>query len=210
MTGKALSTAYRDRSIIMTTTDQIKELRSQTGVGIGDCKSALERSNGDLDKAKLLLREEGKKLTAGTVAGEGTIGRYLHHNGQIAALVEVNCQTDFTARNAEFKDFANKIAMHVASANPKYVSRDKVPADEVEKEEAFLAEQAKASGRPEHIIATKIIPGQMRRFYAEQCLLDQPFVMDEKNTVGDLLNDLAAKVGETVAIKRITRFQVGN
>jgi elongation factor Ts len=194
----------------MITKDQIKQLRKETGVGIGDCRGALERSNGDMEKAKLILREEGKKLTAGTAAGEGTIGRYLHHNGQVAALVEVNCQTDFTARNAEFKDFANKVAMHVASANPKYVSRDSVPADEVEKEEAFLTEQAKASGRPEHIIATKIIPGQMKRFYSEQCLLDQPFIMDESNTVGDLLNDLAVKVGETVAIKRITRFQVGN
>lgn len=99
--------------------------------------------------------------------------------------------------------------MHVASANPKYVSRTDVPADEVEKEESFLTEQAKASGRPEHIISTKIIPGQMRRFYSEQCLLDQPFVMETKNTVGDLLNDLAAKVGETVAIKQFVRFQVG-
>jgi elongation factor Ts len=194
----------------MTTTDQIKELRNQTGVGIGDCKSALERSNGDLEKAKLLLREEGKKLTAGTVAGEGTIGRYFHHNGQVAVLVEVNCQTDFTARNDEFKDFANKVAMHVASMNPKYVSRDSVPAEEVEKEESFLTEQAKSSGRPEHIIATKIVPGQMKRFYAEQCLLDQAFVMDEKVTIEDLLNDLAAKVGEAVAIKRFIRFQVGN
>ena len=196
----------------MTTTDQIKELRSQTGVGIGDCKSALEKSNGDLEKAKLLLREAGKKLTAGTVAGEGTIGCYVHHNGQMAVLVEVNCQTDFTARNDNFKDFAKKVAMHVASTNPKYVSRDDVPADEVEKEESFLTEQAKASGRPEHIIATKIIPGQMKRFYAEQCLLDQVFVMDEKgkNTVGDLLNDLAIMVGETVVIKEFSRLQVGN
>ena len=164
----------------------------------------------DIEKAKLLLREEGQKLAAGTVAGEGTVGNYLHHNGQVAVLVEVNCQTDFTAINAEFKDFANKVAMHVASMNPKYVNRDDVPSDEVAKEEAFLTEQAKASGRPEHIIATKIIPGQMNRFYSEQCLLDQPFVMDEKNTVGDLLNDLAAKVGETVVIKRFIRFQIGN
>jgi len=194
----------------MITKELIKQLRNETGVGIGDCRSALERSSGDLEKAKLLLREEGKKLSAGSAAGEGVIGKYFHHNGQVAVLVEVNCQTDFTARNDEFKDFANKVAMHIASANPEFIGRDHIPSDELEKEKSFLTDQAKASGRPEHIIETKIIPGQLEKYYAEKCLLDQRFVMDESVTVADLLNDLAAKVGETVVVKRFVRFQVGN
>jgi elongation factor Ts len=190
--------------------DLIKQLRNETGIGIGDCKSALERSSGDIEKAKLLLREEGRKLSAGAVAGEGTIGNYLHHNGQVAVIVEVNCQTDFTARNDEFKEFASKVAMHIASANPKYVSREDVPGDLVDKEKNFLVEQAKASGRPEHIIETRIIPGQMNRFFAQLCLLEQPFVMDEKTTIADLLADLASKVGEQVSIKQFSRIQVGS
>lgn len=194
----------------MVTKELIKQLRAETGVGIGDCRSALERSDGDLEKAKLLLREEGKKLSAGVAAGEGVIGKYIHHNSQVAVLVEVNCQTDFTARNAEFQDFANKVAMHIASANPNCISQEDFPADELEKEKAFLTEQALASGRPEHIVETKIIPGQLRKFFSERCLLEQPFVMDESVTVADMLNDLAAKVGETVVIKRFVRYQVGN
>jgi elongation factor Ts len=192
--------------------DQIKQLRTATGVGIGDCKAALEESKGDFEKAKLVLREKGKKLAASTKAGtEGVIGPYVHHNQQVAVLVELNCQTDFAARdkNGPFQELARDLAMHVASANPSYVSRDEIPADELEKERAFLIEQAKASGRPEHIIETKIIPGQLERFYADRCLLDQPFVKDPKVKVKDLIDDLAAKMGEVVTVKRFVRYQVG-
>ena len=192
--------------------DQIKQLRTATGVGIGDCKKALEESAGDFEKAKLVLREKGKKLAASnTVGAEGVIGYYVHHNAQVAVLVEVNCQTDFAARDKEgpFQELARELAMHIASTNPTYVSREDVPAEEVEKEKAFLIEQAKSSGRPEHIIETRIIPGQMERFYAQLCLLDQPFVKDEKVKVRDLLADLAAKIGEVVTVKRFIRYQVG-
>ena len=194
----------------MTEIELVKQLRNDTGLGIGDCRSALERSEWNLEKAKLLLRTEGKKaVAAGTPTREGVIGRYIHHNGQLGALVEVNCQTDFTARNSDFIDFANKVAMHIASTNPKYVSRDDVPAEEVAAEKKFLTEQALASGRPANIVETRIIPGQMSTYFAQQCLLEQPFVADEKTTVGQLLANLASKVGEVVAIKRFVRYQVG-
>jgi elongation factor Ts len=192
--------------------DQIKQLRTATGVGIGDCKAALEESKGDFEKAKLILREKGKKLAASTKVGtEGVIGHYLHHNQQVAVLVELTCQTDFVARNKKgpFQEFARELAMHVASANPSCVSRDEIPAAELEQERSFLIEQAKASGRPEHIIETKIIPGQLERFYADRCLLDQPFVKDPKVKVKDLVADLAAKIGEVVTVKRFVRYQVG-
>jgi elongation factor Ts len=194
------------------TMDQIKQLRTATGVGIGDCKAALTESNGDFEKAKLILREKGKKLAAKVVtATEGVIGHYVHHNQQVAVLVELSCQTDFVARNKKgpFQEFARDVAMHVASSNPAYVSRDEVPSEDVERERAFLIEQAKASGRPEKIIETKIIPGQMERFFAAQCLLDQPFVKDEKIKVKDRLADLAAQIGEVIAIKRFIRYKVG-
>jgi len=195
------------------TMDQIKKLRQATGVGIGDCKQALEAAQGDFEKAKLVLREKGQKLTEGSAKGtEGIIGHYVHHNTQVAVLVELTCQTDFVARNKKgpFQEFARDLAMHIASTNPAFVSRKEIPAEEVEAERSFLIEQAKAGGRPEHIIETKIIPGQLERFYAQRCLLDQPFVKDESVKIKDILADLAAQVGEVLTIKRFTRFQVGN
>ncbi len=195
------------------TMDQIKQLRNATGVGIGDCKGALTEANGDFEKAKLILREKGKKLSEATTAGtEGVIGHYLHHNQQVAVLVELTCQTDFVARNQEgpFQEFARELAMHIASANPLYVCREEIPAEELAQERNFLIEQAKASGRPEHIIETKIIPGQLEAYYAERCLMDQIFVKDNKVKIKDLVADLAAKIGEVVTIKRFIRYQVGN
>lgn len=194
------------------TMDQIKQLRTATGAGIGDCKDALTEAGGDFEKAKLVLRENGKKLVASSVAGtEGIIGQYVHHNQQVAVMIELNCQTDFAARDKDgpFQELARDLAMHIASTNPTYVSRDEIPTDELERERNFLIEQAKASGRPEHIIETKIIPGQLERFYADRCLLDQPFVKDEKVKVKDKIADLAAQIGEVITIKRFVRYQVG-
>ncbi len=192
----------------MITTEMIKELRSATGVGIGDCKDALTESNGDFEKAKLLLREKGMKLAqSSSVGDEGIIGSYIHHNKRVGVMVEVNCQTDFAT--SHLQELARDIAMHIASAKPQCVSRDELPEEDVSRERQFLIEQAKASGRPEHIIETKIIPGQMERFYAERCLLDQVFVKDNKSKIKDLLADLSAKTGETVSIKRFTRFAIG-
>ena len=195
------------------TMDQIKELRAATGVGIGDCKAALTEASGDFEKAKLLLREKGMKLSASSAIGtEGVIGHYVHHNQQVAVLVELTCQTDFVARNKQgpFQEFARDIAMHIASAKPLYVSREHIPADELEKERGFLIEQARSSGRPEAIIETKIIPGQLEAFFSERCLIDQPYVKDPKVKIKDLVADLAAKIGEVVTIKRFTRYEVGN
>lgn len=193
-----------------TSVDLVKKLRLETGLGLADCKSALDRSDGDLEKAKTLLRTEGKKaIASGQSSNEGTVGRYIHHNGQIAALVEVNSQTDFTARNDEFREFANKVAMHIASADPTYVRREDVPTDLIAKERDFHTQQAKASGRPDNIIETKILPGKMNSFFAQICLLEQPFVADEKVTIGEMLNTLAAKVGEHLTIRRFIRYQVG-
>lgn len=194
------------------TLNQIKELRQQTGIGIGDCKIALEKSSGDFEKAKLYLREKGKKLSSTNVQGsEGIIGTYVHHNKQIAVLVELNCQTDFAAKDNEgpFQSFARDLAMHIASANPTYVDRSEIPEEVLVKEKSFLMEQAKTSGKPEHIIETKIIPGQLERFYAQLCLLDQPFVKDETLKIKDLLADLTAKIGEVISVKRFIRYKVG-
>lgn len=192
--------------------DQIKELRAATGVGIGDCKKALVEAAGDFEKAKLVLREKGLKLAASNKIGsEGVIGSYIHHNSQVAVLVELACQTDFVARDKEgpFQELARDLAMHIASANPPYLSRDEIPDDILATEKAFLIEQAKASGRPENIIETKIIPGQLERFYAEQCLVDQAFVKDPSIKIKNMVADLAAKLGEVITIKRFTRYAVG-
>lgn len=194
-------------------TDRIKilqQLRNETGLSLGGCKSALDRSNYDLEKAKNLLRTEGQKpIASGTTVGEGVIGSYVHHNKQLAAIVELNCQTDFSARNSEFLELANKLAMHVASTNPSFLRREDVPAHVVAAEREIHVQQAKASGRPDNIIETKILPGRMNAFFAEICLLEQGFVMDEATKVEALVAALAKKTGEAVSIKRFARFQVG-
>lgn len=188
----------------------IQQLRLETGLGLAEIKSALDRSKWDAEKAKLLLRSEGKKpLASGIVTGEGVVGYYLHHNNQLGAMVELLCQTDFTARNPEFRELANKIAMHITSANPKYLRREDVPADLVTAERDFCFNQAKASGRPDKLIEDKILPGQMNCFFAQICLLEQGFVADEKVKISDMLDQLSRKVGEGIQIKKFARFQVG-
>jgi elongation factor Ts len=193
------------------TAKEVAELRQKTGAGMMDCKKALEESGGDMAKAAEWLRAKGimkaEKLQ-GREAKEGRIEYYHHHNGRVAVLVEVNCITDFVARNADFIALCKDVAMHVASAAPIAVSADQVPAETVERERRIYTEQVAAEGKPEAIRA-KIVEGKLKKFFSEACLLDQPFVKDDKQTVGDLVKAASAKTGENIVVRRFVRFQVG-
>jgi len=189
----------------------VKRLREETGIGIMDCKQALEKSGGDLEKAKRILREEGKELLAkGRRALEGRVEAYIHHNGKIGVLVEVNCQTDFTANSLDFREFVKNLALHIAAAAPPplYIKPEDVPPEVLESEREIYRKQAERQGKPEHIIA-KMIEGRLKKYYEEVCLLKQPYVKDPALKIEDLLAELASKVSENVVIKRFARFEVG-
>jgi elongation factor Ts len=192
-------------------TELIKRLRAMTGAGMMDVKKALDETGGDLDKAAQLLRERGiakADKKADRAASEGLIGSYVHHNGKIAVLVEVNCETDFVARNQGFQELAKNLAIHIAMAAPKYVRREEVPADVIESEQAALRAQAREEGKPEAIIG-KIIEGRLDKFFAEICLLDQPFIKDDKKTIAQLIKESIATIGENIQIGRFTRIAIG-
>ena len=192
------------------TAEQVKELRDRTGAGIMDCKKILTEAEGNMDKAIELLKQKGMAKAAkkaGRIAAEGLVEAYIH-NGKYGSLVEVNSETDFVATNDEFKNFVKDIAMHVAAAAPQYVKREDVPASVVEAEKKAQMEKAIAEGKPE-AIAEKIVEGRMNKFYSEICLLDQPFVKDPDKTVGQLLTELIAKIGENIVIRRFVRFERG-
>ncbi len=194
----------------------VKALRDATGAGMMECKKALQEANGDIEKAKQLLRERGiakvGKLAERT-AGEGVVEAYLHAPdpmlpARVGVLVELNCATDFVAKTDEFRTLARNIALHVAAAQPSYISRDEVPEDVVEREKEIYAKQAE--GKPEHVVA-KIVEGKLNDFFAQYCLLDQIYIKDEtqKTSVGQLVDSLSASVGEPVRIRRFARFRVG-
>ena len=188
----------------------VKELREKSGAGMMDCKKALTETNGDMDKAIDFLREKGLASVAkksSRIASEGLVDSYIH-GGRIGVLVEVNSETDFVAKNDEFKSFVRDIAMQVAAVAPKYVSREEVPAEEVEHERKVLTEQARGENKPEHIIE-KMVEGRLEKFYEEICLLDQDFIKDPDKKIRDILNDLIAKIGENIKIRRFVRFEVG-
>ena len=192
------------------TAEQVKELRDRTGAGLMDCKKILVETDGNIEKAIELLREKGiakAAKKAGRVASEGLVEAYIH-NGKYGALVEVNSETDFVSNNDDFKAFVKDIAMHIAAVAPKYVRREDVPAEVVEAEKATLKAQAINEGKPE-AIAEKMVEGRMKKFYSEICLLDQPFVKDPDITVGELLTNLIAKIGENIVIRRFARFERG-
>ena len=192
------------------TAEQVKELRDRTGAGIMDCKKILTEAEGNMDKAIELLKQKGMAKAAkkaGRIAAEGLVEAYIH-NGKYGSLVEVNSETDFVATNDEFKSFVKDIAMHVAAAAPQYVKREDVPASVVEAEKKSQMEKAMEEGKPE-AIAEKIVEGRMNKFYSEICLLDQPFVKDPDKTVGQLLTELIAKIGENIVIRRFVRFERG-
>ena len=189
---------------------QVKELKERTGAGMLDCKKALMETDGDVEKAVNLLREKGLSKAAkkaGRIAAEGLIDAYIH-GGRIGVLIEVNSETDFVAKTDEFKRFVRDMAMQVAASNPKYVSREDVPKEEVEKEKEILIQQALNEGKPEHI-AEKIVEGRLEKFYEQICLLDQPFIREPSIKVQDLLNEKIAKIGENIKIRRFVRYEVG-
>jgi len=193
------------------TAQDVKKLREQTGQGMMDCKKALQEAEGDLEKAVELLRKKGGATLANRAdrqTAEGRIGYYIHHNNKVGAMVEVNCETDFVANSDDFRQFATDLAMHVCAANPLAVTPDQLDGAVVEKERQFIKEQVLAEGKPEKI-ADKIVDGKMTKFFQESVLIEQPYVKDDKLTVKDLLEALAAKIGEKVAIRRFARFAVG-
>ncbi|MBS4871303.1 MAG: translation elongation factor Ts [Peptoniphilus sp. oral taxon 375] len=192
------------------TAKMVKELREQTGAGMMDCKKVLTETNGDIEKAIDLLREKGLASVAkkaGRIASEGLVDSYIH-GGRIGVLIEVNSETDFVAKNEEFKSFVKDMAMQVAAVNPKYVSREEVPAELIEHEREVLTEQARHENKPEKIIE-KMVEGRLEKYYEEICLLDQHFIKDGDLKVQDVLNNLISKIGENIKIRRFVRFEVG-
>jgi elongation factor Ts len=189
----------------------VSELRARTGAGMMDCKRALEESGGDMDKAAELLRKKGiakAEKRAGKVASQGLVVSYLHHNGQVGSLVELNCETDFVARTEDFQQLARDIALHVASADPLAVGPEDIPADLLERERRIAEEQVAQEGKPENIRA-KIVEGKLKKFVAERTLIEQPFVRDDKKSVGQLIKEASGKLGETIAVRRFARFKIG-
>ncbi len=193
------------------TAEMVKELREKTGAGIMDCKQALQEADGDFEKAVDILRKKGMasaQKRAGREAKEGVIEAYIHPGNRLGVLIEVNCETDFVARNEEFRQFVRNMAMQIAASNPLFVSREDVPAEVVEKELEIYRSQAKEAGKPEHII-DKIAQGKLEKYYQEVCLLEQNFIRDPDRTVEEILNEIRAKIGENIIIKRFVRFQLG-
>jgi elongation factor Ts len=192
---------------------QVQKLREETGAAMMDCKRALEESTGDFDKAKDALRIKGNKTAekkSGRATGAGGFGSYVHHDGRTAVLVEVDCETDFVARNDKFKEFARALAMHVAAHRPKWVRKDEVPADAIEKEKSLiLAESAEEMAKKPEAARAKIVEGRLQKYYAAHCLLEQPWLLDDKRKVDDVRKDLVASIGENVAVRRFARFEVG-
>ena len=193
------------------TAAQVKELRDATGAGMMDCKHALQERNGDFDEAVKYLREKGiakAAKRADKVASEGAVASYIHMGGKLGVLVEVICETDFVARGDDFKTFVKDVCLQICSTNPTYVTKEEVPAADYEAEKAVYVNQAVETGKPE-AICEKIAEGKMQKWFSEVCLLEQPFVKDDKKTITDLMSELTAKCGEKIAIRRFTRFQLG-
>ncbi|HHV27264.1 translation elongation factor Ts [Anaerosalibacter bizertensis] len=188
----------------------VKELRERTGVGMMDCKKALQETEGNIEQAIELLREKGLSKAAkkaSRIAAEGLVDSYIH-GGRIGVLIEVNTETDFVAKNENFQEFVHDMAMQVAAANPKYVSKEDVPEEEVQKEKEILIHQVVNEGKPEHV-AEKIVEGRLGKFFEQICLLEQPFIKDPSVKVKDLLNEQITTIGENIKIRRFVRFEVG-
>jgi elongation factor Ts len=196
---------------MMVTAAMVKELRERTGAGMLDCKKALEKTDGDIEKAIDLLREKGLAAAAkkaGRITAEGMVGSYIHMGGRIGVLIEVNCETDFVAKTEGFKDFVKNMAMQVAASRPLYVSRDEVPGDVLEKEKQILRQQALNEGKPEKIV-DKMVEGRIEKFFKETCLLEQPYIRDPEVSVQQVLTETIAKIGENISIRRFVRYEMG-
>ena len=190
----------------------VKQLREKTGAGMMDCKQALTECQGDIDKAVDFLRKKGlatARKRAGRAMTEGTVQSYIHMGGKLGVLVEVNCETDFVAKNEDFVNFARNIAMHIAASNPLGIRAEDIPEETVNREKEIYRAQTLELGKPENVVA-KIVEGKLNKFYKENCLLNQSYVRDPNLTVEDLLNELIAKIGENITIRRFVRFQTGD
>jgi elongation factor Ts len=189
----------------------VKQLREKTGAGMMDCKSALTEVGGDMEKAIEFLRKKGlatAQKRAGRAMTEGTIQSYIHMNAKLGVLVEVNCETDFVAKNDDFQGFAKNIAMHIAASNPLGIAPEDIPQEVIEKEKEIYRAQALDTGKPENVL-DKIVEGKLKKFYQDNCLMNQPYVRNPDITIADLLNELIAKIGENISIKRFVRYQIG-
>ncbi len=195
----------------MFTAQDVAKLRAQTNAGMMDCKKALTESNGDFEKAAQWLREKGIAAAAkkqSRIASEGVVGSYIHMGGKIGVLIEVNCETDFVAKTDAFQQLVKDFAMQVAAANPKYVRREEVPTEELEKEKEILRAQAQNEGKPAQIIE-RMVEGRVSKYYKDVCLLDQDFVKDSSKTIQQVLNEATLQIGEKISIRRFTRYEMG-
>jgi elongation factor Ts len=193
------------------TAAMVKELREKTGAGIMDCKKALGEANGDVEEAIRWLREKGIKASersAHRAASEGIVTSYIHAGNKVGVLLELNCETDFVARNEEFQRLAKDVAMQVAATNPRYINKEDVPEEVIEKETSILRNQAINEGKQEKFI-DGIVKGRLNRFYSEHCLMEQPFIRDDSQTVGQLVKENIAKFGENIVVRRFTRYLLG-
>jgi elongation factor Ts len=193
------------------TATMIKDLRERTGAGMSDCKKALVETDADIEKAIDYLRKKGLAKAAkkaGREATEGAVISYIHGGGRIGVLVEVNCETDFVARGDDFQGFAREVALQIAAMNARYVTADELPADEIAREKDVLLAKARESGKPEPVVQ-KMVDGQIAKWTKEVCLLDQPWVKDDKKTIGELQQELVAKIGENIKVRRFVRFELG-
>jgi elongation factor Ts len=193
------------------TADLVKQLRDKTGAGMMECKKALTEANGDMDAAVTILRKAGLAQAAkraGRTTAQGTIGSYLHMGGKIGVLVEVNCESDFVARTEDFNNLVKEVAMHIAAADPKWVRREDVPAEAVEKEKAIYRAQMEKENKPAHVI-DKIIEGKLGSFYSQFVLVDQPSIRDSAVTIGQVVAQASAKTGENIQVSRFVRYRVG-
>ncbi len=193
------------------TASAVKELREITGAGMMDCKKALTECSGDMEKAGEFLRKQGvadAAKKAGRIASEGLVHSYIHGAGRIGVLIEINCETDFVARTDKFQEFINNVALHIAAANPRWLSEEEADQAALEKERNFLIEQAKESGKPEQVI-DKMVEGRIKKYLKENCLLDQPYVKDPDMTIGAYLKQMISDVGENMRIRRYVRFELG-
>lgn len=194
------------------TAEQVRTLREQTGAGMLDCKRALTENDGNLDQAMQYLREKGLAAAAkkaGRAASEGAVASYIHAGGKIGVLVEVNCETDFVARTPEFQELVKDLAMQIAASNPQYVRREEVPEPTIEAEKKIYQVQASESGKPEKVVE-KMVEGKLSKFFSDVCLIEQPFIKDPSRTVGALVTDAIAKIGENIVVRRFARFQLGD
>jgi elongation factor Ts len=193
------------------TSAMVKDLRERTGAGMMDCKKALVESEGDMDKAIAYLREKGLAAAAkkaGRIAAEGVVDSYIHMGGKIGVLVEVNCETDFVAKTDQFKTFCHDVAMHIAAANPLFVTKEEVPMEALNKEKEIFRAQALNEGKPEKIV-DRMVEGRVEKYFKEVCLLEQPFVKDPDKTIKDLVSDATVAIGEKISIRRFARYERG-